>query len=415
MAKCLALAAAAVALFALPSAFVPARQGAPAVSPAVAAGVAAGSMALPAWAYDMPDAQILLARVPGGKRTKELGLVVPIPEEDGLTDGQIAALFVVALVGLIAAVDLAKTLYFGINPTKFKTAKGKGSITPFMKRLIETATEQLYDVVRMRPVRAATQGGAVSCAWTSCPYRDLSVPHLRQWSGNRNPMPGTAGGAELEKMAAASNADSPNSDSSDSEAERDPALPSASSLSWLPAPKKAAQAAGSSQVEIDFESLGRPREKPQVVGSATAWLVQPAVAPQVEEEEQFPVSLLKHPLLRSAGAAGCTEVEAEELESKVSRLVHITAESMQDPDWKMNSLLVGQPGYMRGHAVPKGVSQFDTDQWNQTTLAYPTRTQSRKSHINWLAQDAINKEAEHLDRAAHGKLSKAQTYGRYGW
>eukprot|EP00438_Fugacium_kawagutii_P004418 Skav229763 [mRNA] locus=scaffold3154:72014:72451:+ [translate_table: standard] len=137
MARCIALVAAAVALFALPSAFVPARQGAPAVSPAVAAGVAAGSMALPAWAYDMADAQILLARVPGGKRTKELGLVVPIPEEDGLTDGQIAALFVVALVGLIAAVDLAKTLYFGINPTKFKTAKGKGSITPFMKRLIE--------------------------------------------------------------------------------------------------------------------------------------------------------------------------------------------------------------------------------------------------------------------------------------
>ena len=137
MARCIAMAAAVVALFALPSAFVPARQGAPAVSPAVAAGVAAGSMALPAWAYDMADAQILLARVPGGKRTKELGLVVPIPEEDGLTDGQIAALFVVALVGLIAAVDLGKTLYYGINPVKFKTAKGKGSITPFMKRLIE--------------------------------------------------------------------------------------------------------------------------------------------------------------------------------------------------------------------------------------------------------------------------------------
>eukprot|EP00435_Cladocopium_sp_Y103_P039995 s825_g10.t2 len=227
---------------------------------------------------------------------------------------------------------------------------------------------------------------------------------------------------ELEKMAAAtaSNADSTGSSSEESEAEQadpaePPSLPASTLSSWLPAPKKAGQAAGSSQVEIDFESLGRPREKPQVVGSATAWLVQPAVAPQVEEEEQFPVSLLKHPLLRSAGAAGPTEVEAEELESNVSRLVHITADSMQDPDWKMNSLLVGQPGYMRGHAVPKGVSQFDTDQWNQTTLAYPTRTQSRKSHINWLAQDAINKEAEHLDRAAHGKLSKAQTYGRYGW
>merc|ERR1711879_698529 len=83
------------------------------------------------------------ARVPGGKRTKELGLVVPIPEEDGLTDGQIAALFVVALVGLIAAVDLAKTLYFGINPTKFKTAKGKGSITPFISASLRTATEIL--------------------------------------------------------------------------------------------------------------------------------------------------------------------------------------------------------------------------------------------------------------------------------
>ena len=137
MARCVALAAAALALLALPSVFVPARQGAPAVSPAVAAGVAAGSLALPAWAYDMADAQILLARVPGGKRTKELQLVVPYPEEDGLTDGQIAALFVVALVGLVAAVDLAKTLNEGINPVKFKTGKGNGSITPFMKRLIE--------------------------------------------------------------------------------------------------------------------------------------------------------------------------------------------------------------------------------------------------------------------------------------
>ena len=136
MARCIALAAAALAVFVLPSAFIPARSGANA-APAVAAGVAAGSMALPAWAYDMADAQILLARVPGGKRTKELGLVVPYPEEDGLTDGQIAALFVVAFVGLIAAVDLAKTLYYGINPVKFKTAKGKGNITPFMKRLIE--------------------------------------------------------------------------------------------------------------------------------------------------------------------------------------------------------------------------------------------------------------------------------------
>ena len=132
----LCLVAAAVMLVA-PRAFVssPKSQNAAALT----AGVAAGSMVMPAWAYDqqMMDVQLLLARVPGGKRTKELGLVVPIPEEDGLTDGQIAALFVVALVVLIAAVDLARSLYFGLQPNKFKTAKGKGSITPFMKRLIE--------------------------------------------------------------------------------------------------------------------------------------------------------------------------------------------------------------------------------------------------------------------------------------
>ena len=144
MARCIAMAAAVVALFALPSAFVPARQGAPAVSPAVAAGVAAGSMALPAWAYDMADAQILLARVPGGKRTKELGLVVPIPEEDGLTDGQIAALFVVALVGLIAAVDLGKTLYYGHQPQpSSRLPRARVPSLPSWSASLRTATEQL--------------------------------------------------------------------------------------------------------------------------------------------------------------------------------------------------------------------------------------------------------------------------------
>ncbi|CAE7696383.1 unnamed protein product [Symbiodinium pilosum] len=132
---CLA-AAAAMLLIALPTAFIPspARQNAVA-----AAAVAAGTATLPAWAYDpdMTDAQILLARIPGGKRTQELGLIIPIAEEDGLTDGQVAGLFVIALVVFIAALDLAKTLYNGINPAKFKTAKGKGYISPLVKRYIE--------------------------------------------------------------------------------------------------------------------------------------------------------------------------------------------------------------------------------------------------------------------------------------
>ena len=29
----------------------------------------------------------------------------------------------------------------------------------------------------------------------------------------------------------------------------------------------------------------------------------------------------------------------------------VDADFRQDPDWKMNSLLVGQPGHLRGHAV----------------------------------------------------------------
>ena len=129
----LCLVAAAVLLLA-PQAFVPSARRA-----ALAAGAAAGSMAVPAWAYDqqMMDAQMLLARIPGGKRTQELGLIIPMAEEDGLTDGQVAGLFVIALVVFIAALDLAKTLYNGINPAKFKTAKGKGYISPLVKRYIE--------------------------------------------------------------------------------------------------------------------------------------------------------------------------------------------------------------------------------------------------------------------------------------
>ena len=134
--RCLAAAAAALLLIALPTAFIPspARQGAVA-----AAAVAAGSATLPALAYDpqLTDAQILLARIPGGKRTQELGLVIPMAEEDGLTDGEVAGLFVIALVVFIAALDLAKTMYNGINPAKFKTSKGKGYISPLVKRYIE--------------------------------------------------------------------------------------------------------------------------------------------------------------------------------------------------------------------------------------------------------------------------------------
>eukprot|EP00420_Gonyaulax_spinifera_P027915 CAMPEP_0197892786 /NCGR_PEP_ID=MMETSP1439-20131203/31617_1 /TAXON_ID=66791 /ORGANISM="Gonyaulax spinifera, Strain CCMP409" /LENGTH=83 /DNA_ID=CAMNT_0043512993 /DNA_START=71 /DNA_END=318 /DNA_ORIENTATION=- len=78
-ARCLLLGAA-LAVLALqlcaPGAFVPPPQ-AGAWAPA-AAGVAAGSLvSFPAWAYstEVVDAQLLLARIPGGKFAKEKNLV----------------------------------------------------------------------------------------------------------------------------------------------------------------------------------------------------------------------------------------------------------------------------------------------------------------------------------------------------
>merc|ERR1719461_572595 len=105
------------AFFALPQAFIsaPTMQGQGAWMPAVGAGAAVGSAALPAWAYspDLLDAQMLLSYVCGGKYCKERNMVVVAPEEDGVTDKQIAD---------------------GVNPVR---KERKGNITPLVKRIIE--------------------------------------------------------------------------------------------------------------------------------------------------------------------------------------------------------------------------------------------------------------------------------------
>eukprot|EP00930_Biecheleria_cincta_P051371 TRINITY_DN3654_c1_g2_i2.p1 TRINITY_DN3654_c1_g2~~TRINITY_DN3654_c1_g2_i2.p1 ORF type:complete len:162 (-),score=30.48 TRINITY_DN3654_c1_g2_i2:156-590(-) len=132
----LAFATLAITLLCAPNVFM----SAPISRGLAAAGVAASSVAWPAWAYDgqVMDVQMLLARVPGGKVAREQGLVVVPPEDDGFSDAQVALLFVVALVALVSAVDVARLLYDGINPSKFKSGKGnKGYITPLVKRLIE--------------------------------------------------------------------------------------------------------------------------------------------------------------------------------------------------------------------------------------------------------------------------------------
>ena len=128
----------ATAFLAMPQVFVsaPARADQVAWVPVAVAGVGAGTATLPAWAYspEALDAQMLLAYVCGGKYCKERNMVVVAPEEDGVTDKQIAVLFVIAFVGFFAALDVIKKLADGVNPVR---KERKGNITPLVKRIIE--------------------------------------------------------------------------------------------------------------------------------------------------------------------------------------------------------------------------------------------------------------------------------------
>ncbi|CAE8641050.1 unnamed protein product [Polarella glacialis] len=133
-ARALALTLAACLMLQLvsPSAFVAPAAG-------VAASAAASGLDFSSMLYspEVMDAQLLLARIPGGKFAKDRNLVVVSPTDDGFTDNQVAGCLVIALVGFIAAADFAKGLYFGLQPNKFKDGKTKGSVTPLAKRMIE--------------------------------------------------------------------------------------------------------------------------------------------------------------------------------------------------------------------------------------------------------------------------------------
>jgi len=78
---------------------------------------------------------------PGGKFTKEKKLTVPTPDEDGFSDLQVAWALIIALVGLYWALDLAKALYEGEQPSKWEKNRYGGGpfavVTPFTKRTME--------------------------------------------------------------------------------------------------------------------------------------------------------------------------------------------------------------------------------------------------------------------------------------
>merc|ERR1719440_691289 len=96
-------------------------------------------------------------------------------------------------------------------------------------------------------------------------------------------------------------------------------------------------------------------------------------------------------------------------------LPHIHGDSMKDPNWHQKDSLSTSLSLHRGSKVPAEMSMYEKDQWESTTHANPTRIHKRKHQINWLAHEAMQKEAELLDRNVSGKITKAQTAAKYGW
>lgn len=191
-------------------------------------------------------------------------------------------------------------------------------------------------------------------------------------------------------------------------------------LAALPPPKvtlgKEIPQSGSTR--IDLSGLKPYREKPAPVAGSPAELLRPDGLPDlIREDEVVPANAQNHPMFSGLLLAGPEGPTAEELEQmrKARKFTTIQANDMKDPDWYMNNQILGGPGLHSGKKVAAEMSMYDSNGWVQTTHANPSRIQKRKHQINWLANEAMAKEAEMLDRNASNKLTKAQTQLKYGW
>mmetsp|Transcript_66470 Transcript_66470/g.216334 ORF Transcript_66470/g.216334 Transcript_66470/m.216334 type:complete len:135 (-) Transcript_66470:133-537(-) len=122
------LAAMAVAVCRLLAAplFVPAprSEGSPAAAIA-AATMASVSASAPAWARVVS---------PGSDSDKR-AMIMPVPADEGFTDAEVAGLLTLVGVGFVILIDLLRA-WTSYLPTR-KTGKGKGYLSPLMKRFIE--------------------------------------------------------------------------------------------------------------------------------------------------------------------------------------------------------------------------------------------------------------------------------------
>jgi len=187
-------------------------------------------------------------------------------------------------------------------------------------------------------------------------------------------------------------------------------------LAALPPPKVTlGKETSSNSIRLDLSDVIKPpREKSKV---PVEGLLRPDnFADPEEEAAQVPANVLNHPMF-SASAVQPDGPSADDLVElrKPRQFVEVNADDMKDPDWYMNNQIQGGPGYLTKKRVSDDASMYDGQGWKQTTHANPSRVQKRKHQINWLATEAMEKEAEMLERGSQKIQSKAQTHAKYGW
>eukprot|EP00931_Biecheleriopsis_adriatica_P050473 TRINITY_DN29227_c0_g1_i1.p1 TRINITY_DN29227_c0_g1~~TRINITY_DN29227_c0_g1_i1.p1 ORF type:complete len:304 (+),score=77.17 TRINITY_DN29227_c0_g1_i1:68-913(+) len=186
-------------------------------------------------------------------------------------------------------------------------------------------------------------------------------------------------------------------------------------LASLPAPKVTLgkDKSQNGSVRIDLSEVVRPpREKDR---TPVADLLRPDnFKDAVEEAAEVPANVLNHPMFRSDTAKpdGPSADDLSDLRRPRQFIKDIKADDMKDPDWYMKDQIASAT---QGKNVSDELSMYDGKGWRQTTHANPSRVQKRKHQINWLATEAMEKEAEMLDRGSQKNLSKAQTSAKYGW
>ncbi|CAE7442328.1 RIK [Symbiodinium natans] len=186
-------------------------------------------------------------------------------------------------------------------------------------------------------------------------------------------------------------------------------------LAALPPPKVTlGKESGSSSIRLDLEDVKPARNKSTV---PVEGLLRPDNYTDLDEEAaQVPDNVLNHPMF-SADTAQPDGPSVDDLLElrKPRQFVEVNADDMKDPDWYMKNQIAAGPGLLAKKRVSDDVSMFDGRGWRQTTHANPSKTQKRKHQINWLATEAMEQEAEMLDRGQQKILSKAQTHAKYGW